>query len=68
MREVGQADPRHLQVLQIYEWHSVAIKERHILSVNVEDIIRWFFNVERLQVGTRVDQPRKDKIVRRDQL
>ena len=67
MREVCQTDSRQLQVLQIDEWHCVAIEERHILSVNVEDIVRWLFNIERLQVGTGVHQTRKDKVVGRDE-
>ena len=40
---------------QVYKWYSVAVQEWYILSVNVEDIVRWFFNMKALKVWTWVD-------------
>ena len=68
MRKVGQADPRQLQVLQIDKGYGVAVKERHILSINGKHIVSWFLNVQRLQIGTRINQPGENEVIRRNEL
>ena len=66
--QVGQADPRQLELFQVDEWHGVAIEERHILSIYVENIVGRLLNVQRLQVGAGVDQPGENEVVGGNQL
>ena len=54
MREVGEADARELEVLEVDEGHRVAVEEGHVLLVDVEDVVGRLFNAERLQVGARI--------------
>ena len=43
MAKVRQTDPRQFQMFQIFKGHRVSIEKRHILSVDVEDVIGRFF-------------------------
>ena len=46
VRQICQTDPGESEIFQIDERHSVAIEERHILRINVKDVICRFLNVQ----------------------
>jgi len=67
VRQVGEADPRQLQVLQVEEPHAVVVHQRHVLVVQVEQVVRGFFNPQTFQTGTRIDEPREGEVVSGDE-
>ena len=68
VREVGEADARELEVLEVDEGHRVAVEEGHVLLVDVEDVVGRLFNAERLQVGARIHEAREVEVIGRDEL
>ncbi len=68
MRQVRQTDPGQLQVLQIDKWNRVAIKKRHVLRVDIKQLVSGLLNVQRLQIGAGINQPWEDEVIRRDEL
>ena len=68
VREVGEADAREFEVLQVDEGHRVPVEEGHVLLINVEDIVGRLLDTEALQVGARVDKAREVEVIGRDEL
>lgn len=63
MTQIRQTDPGEFQVLEIDKRDRISVQKRHVLSVNIEDVIGGLLNVQGFKIGTRIDQPRKNEVV-----